>query len=244
MRRHIIIALFLFLNVAAAIAVAPKMKRYVKKTVTPVGTTITTVVDVMYLDRDGDGCYDYIIIWIDGDYFNDGPLLKAGGTGTGVPSATAESFELDEVAINECPSPNQQSAVLRLVEPTTQLQASVSKQCGEVDFRWSESAFQKQSMKRLESFEFGKPNVTVYPNPVAGDALNVTISERCKIVSVDVVDPSGKLITLLSGSAGDDSNLTLNIGHLTPGAYLLRLHTTEYGFLVKSIIIASHGGQR
>ena len=62
--------------VGASSQVAPQFKRFTKA-----GQTS----DVMFVDGDEDGCFDYFIIWLNGDFWLEETLLKTGG-GTVLPT--------------------------------------------------------------------------------------------------------------------------------------------------------------
>lgn len=239
MKKYIIVALLLVLNTIASFAVAPKFKRFVKSQY-----GYTSVIDVMYLDRDGDGCYDYIVIWINGDYFTHETLLKAGGSGSGLPSEKVDEYEIEDLSISNCVSAPEQSLTFTLSGPVTADRVTVWKGCAGTVFQWSTNALAKQGLGASEDYELGKPTISAYPNPVLGDALTVSASAPCKMTGIDLVDVSGKSTVLQLGSLSDQSINTFNVGHLTPGVYLLRVQTTECGLLQTQILISSQGAQR
>ncbi len=239
MKKFFVILILLAANSVAALAVAPTFKRYVKKTM---GMTI--VVDVMFIDRDGDGCYDWTIIWVDGSFFADGGLLKAGGSGPGLSSDMVEEYAMETLDISQCQSANGNNVTFTLTEPNTAAAITVSKHCGEPDFVWTVATLPKHGFVSSNHFELSRPRISAYPNPVVGGELMVSVNEPCKMIGADVIDVDGKSTVLQSDSYGDQSINKFNVSSLTPGVYVLRLQTAECGVISTQVVVSSQGGLR
>jgi len=239
MKKFIVLLLLLAANAVAVLAVAPTFKRYVKKQM-----GITIVVDVMFIDRDGDGCYDWTIIWVDGSFFADGGLLKACGSGPGLSSGMVEEYAMANLDISQCQSAYSRNVTFTLTEPNTAAAITVSKHCGEPDFVWTVATLPKHGFVSSNHFELSRPTISAYPNPVVGGELMVSVNEPCKMIGADIIDVDGKSTVLQSDSFGDQSINKFNVSSLTPGVYVLRLQTAECGVVSTQVVVSAQGGLR
>lgn len=92
--------------------------------------------------------------------------------------------------------------------------------------------------------EFGESDLTdqnnlfVYPNPVHSDAIIEFNSEKNSVVDINVYDLNGKLVKANASQVHKGLNkITLNVGHLSKGTYIMQLisgnRTYTSKFLVK-----------
>lgn len=88
------------------------------------------------------------------------------------------------------------------------------------------------SVKEIDVLE-GK--ITMYPNP-ANDILNITWEEAKTQngLRVEMIDITGKTVFSTDGFMGGD--LRINVNHLSPGAYFVRLSGTEGVYTNKVIV--------
>lgn len=72
----------------------------------------------------------------------------------------------------------------------------------------------------------------------------VSVNKPCQMIGADVIDVDGKSTVLQSDSYGDQSINKFNVSSLTPGVYVLRLQTAEWGVISTRVVVSSQGGLR
>lgn len=227
------IALLLCLGFAEAFAIDSKFERY---TATKFGFSVT--IDVMYMDRDGDGCYDYKVIWLNGDYFGEGPLLKAGGGGggTGVaPSEWTSTGKLRDFDFSTCPS--NPDTIRLVIKDTTNNStiATMTQACGSATHTWTSSGSQL-----LMSVDYGtdlsNSSMTAYPNPVVGDVLNLRLTSAGDIAGVEIVSIDGTARRVDFNQEAANERATIELKNFPLGAYMLKV-TLESGVVLTYPIV-------
>ncbi len=97
----------------------------------------------------------------------------------------------------------------------------------------------QKDVKGNDHFEDPSSYLQINPNP-ASDILNLTFTqtEKCKIMSMEMTDISGKIMLKKDYQSGDmgEFNEQINVSEFSSGIYILQLQTTS-GILTKMVSV-------
>lgn len=217
MLRHFLIVLLFSAGFTKAVAIDSKFERY---TASKFGISVT--IDVMYMDRDGDGCYDYKIIWLNGSPFAEGPLLRAGGGGV-PPSDWTSTGRLRDFDYASCLSSINDTIRLVIKDTTTNATiATITQACGSASHTWTPPS-PPPVLSVNDASALSNAPVTVFPNPITGEVLNIRVQDGSLVTGVCIVSSDGTVRQLQVNLDAAGSIGTIELGNLPAGAYRLKV---------------------
>lgn len=195
----------------------------------PLGTDI----DAMFVDTDGDGCYDYLIIWVNGEMRHRGRLLITTGGHNGQPGPS-DWTEYTGIIDARWSVPDDTIMMVLADTVTDDSVAIIENTTADPEnYYWTRLL----PSQLLTSVSDGTPSVDharIVPNPI-GDHVKVVLGNRYEVDAISITSLSGQVYMIKTWIVTADGFQFELPADLPSGRYQLQYYFKSQRFSVPFI---------